>query len=78
MVSKALIRSLVFASCAPTYYENYAASQTFDEARHVEVFNRYLQEKIGIHYPINPSKLLLDKILTDERWILNLLVCKLS
>jgi len=33
------------------------------------VFNRYLQEKIGIHYPINPSlKLLLDKILTDERW----------
>jgi ribonucleotide reductase beta subunit family protein with ferritin-like domain len=47
----------------------YAASQTFDEARHVEVFNKYLQDKIGIHYPINPSlKLLLDKILTDERW----------
>jgi ribonucleotide reductase beta subunit family protein with ferritin-like domain len=58
------------ASCAPTYNAKlYAASQTFDEARHVEVFNRYLQEKIGIHYPINPSlKLLLDKILTDERW----------
>ena len=37
--------------------------------RHVEVFNRYLQEKIGIHYPINPAlKTLLDKILTDERW----------
>ena len=33
------------------------------------MFNRYLQDKIGIHYPINPSlKLLLDKILTDERW----------
>ena len=47
----------------------YAASQTFDEARHVEVFNRYLQEKIGFHYPINPNlKALLDKILTDERW----------
>ncbi len=38
-------------------------------ASHVEVFNRYLQEKIGIHYPINPAlKSLLDKILTDERW----------
>ena len=58
------------ASCAPTFNAKlYAASQTFDEARHVEVFNRYLQEKIGIHYPINPAlKTLLDKILTDERW----------
>ena len=35
----------------------------------VLVFNRYLQEKIGFHYPINPNlKALLDKILTDERW----------
>ena len=66
----ALLVASQLASCAPTYNAKlYAASQTFDEARHVEVFNRYLQEKIGIHYPINPSlKLLLDKILTDERW----------
>ena len=66
----ALLVASQLASCAPTYNTKlYAASQTFDEARHVEVFNRYLQEKIGIHYPINPSlKLLLDKILTDERW----------
>ena len=65
----ALLVASQLASCAPTYNAKlYAASQTFDEARHVEVFNRYLQEKIGIHYPINPSlKLLLDKILTDER-----------
>ena len=57
-------------SCAPTYNAKlYAASQTFDEARHVEVFNKYLQDKIGIHYPINKNlKMLLDKILTDERW----------
>ena len=41
---------------APTYNAKlYAASQTFDEARHVEVFNRYLQEKIGMHYPL-PEK----------------------
>ena len=66
----ALLVASQLASCAPTYNAKlYAASQTFDEARHVEVFNRYLQEKIGIHYPIIPSlKLLLDKILTDERW----------
>ena len=66
----ALLVASQLASCAPTYNGKlYAASQSFDEARHVEVFNRYLQEKIGIHYPINPNlKLLLDKILTDERW----------
>ena len=66
----ALLVASQLASCAPTYNAKlYAASQTFDEARLVEVFNRYLQEKIGIHYPVNPSlKLLLDKILTDERW----------
>ena len=66
----ALLVASQLASCAPTYDAKlYAASQTFDEARHVEVFNRYLQEKIGIHYPINPAlKSLLDKILTDERW----------
>ena len=66
----ALLVASQLASCAPTYNAKlYAASQTFDEARHVEVFNKYLQDKIGIHYPINPNlKLLLDKILTDERW----------
>jgi hypothetical protein len=66
----ALLVASQIASCAPTFNAKmYAASQTFDEARHVEVFNRYLQEKIGFHYPINPNlKALLDKILTDERW----------
>ena len=66
----ALLVASQLASCAPSYNAKlYAASQTFDEARHVEVFNKYLQDKIGIHYPINPNlKLLLDKILTDERW----------
>ena len=66
----ALLVASQIASCAPTFNAKlYAASQTFDEARHVEVFNRYLQEKIGFHYPINANlKALLDKILTDERW----------
>ena len=66
----ALLVASQLVSCAPTFNAKmYAASQTFDEASHVEVFNRYLQEKIGFHYPINPNlKALLDKILTDERW----------
>jgi hypothetical protein len=66
----ALLVASQIVSCAPTFNAKmYAASQTFDEARHVEVFNRYLQEKVGFHYPINPNlKALLDKILTDERW----------
>jgi hypothetical protein len=71
----ALLVASQLTSCAPTYNAKlYAASQTFDEARHVEVFNRYLQEKIGMHYPINKNlKMLLDKILTDERWDLKLI-----
>jgi len=47
----------------------YAASQTMDEARHVEVFSRYLREKLEWEWPINPNlKKLLDIILTDSRW----------
>ena len=44
----ALLVASQLTSCAPTFYAKlYAASQTFDEARHVEGFNRYLKEKIG-------------------------------
>jgi hypothetical protein len=66
----ALLVSSQLVSCAPTYDAKlYASSQTFDEARHVEVFNRYLQEHVKINYPINRHlKALMDKILTDERW----------
>ena len=39
------------------------------QARHVEVFNKYLQERIGWNYPVMPGlKALLDKILSDPRW----------
>jgi hypothetical protein len=66
----ALLVASQLVSCAPSFGAKlYAASQTFDEARHVEVFNRYLQNKVGFTYPISRSlKLLLDKILTDARW----------
>jgi hypothetical protein len=47
----------------------YAASQVVDEARHVDVYNRYLRTKIGFHYQVNPHlKTLLDWILKDSRW----------
>ena len=47
----------------------YAATQVVDEARHVEVFARYLDEKLSGHYPINAHlRLLLDDIVNDSRW----------
>jgi hypothetical protein len=40
-----------------------------DEARHVEVFAKYLDEKLSGHYPINAHLgLLLDDIVNDSRW----------
>ena len=47
----------------------YAATQVMDEARHVEVFARYLDEKLGSQYGINDNlKGILDDILADPRW----------
>jgi hypothetical protein len=47
----------------------YAATQVMDEARHVEVFGRYLDEKLGRQYRINDNlKGILDDILRDSRW----------
>ena len=66
----ALLVASQLASCAPTFNAKlYAASQTFDEARHVEAFNKYLQTRIQRTWPIGRAlKGLLDKILTDPRW----------
>ena len=47
----------------------YAATQVMDEARHVEVFAKYLNEKLSGNYPVNTHlKLLLDDIVADSRW----------
>jgi hypothetical protein len=47
----------------------YASTQVMDEARHVEVFAKYLDEKLTGHYPINAHlKMLLDDIINDSRW----------
>jgi hypothetical protein len=46
----------------------YAATQTIDEARHVEAYKRLL-EKFGVAYPMTkPLKDLIDQTLRDSRW----------
>ncbi|MGW7664562.1 ferritin-like domain-containing protein [Streptomyces sp. NPDC054756] len=47
----------------------YSATQTMDEARHAEIYGRFLHEKIGMVYPINDSlQALLGDTLRDSRW----------
>lgn len=46
-----------------------AATQTVDEARHVQVFARYLDEKLQASHPVDPALAeLLAQILGDGRW----------
>lgn len=47
----------------------YAATQVMDEARHVEVYERYLSEKLKRKYPVNRylDQLLRD-LIGDSRW----------
>ena len=47
----------------------YAATQVMDEARHVEMYAKYVNEKLELAYPINPNlKALLNDVIADERW----------
>ncbi|HXQ19818.1 MAG TPA: ferritin-like domain-containing protein [Acidimicrobiales bacterium] len=47
----------------------YAATQVIDEARHVEVYSRYLHEKVQLTYPLNPNlESLLADVISDSRW----------
>ncbi len=47
----------------------YASTQVVDEARHVEVFSRYLREKLDGEYTVNAElQLLIDDVLGDDRW----------
>jgi hypothetical protein len=46
-----------------------AVSQAGDEARHVEVFSRYLKENVPDPYPVSPPlESLLTDIIADSRW----------
>ncbi len=47
----------------------YASTQVMDEARHLEVFAKYLDTKLSGHYPVNAHlRMLLDDIIGDARW----------
>ena len=47
----------------------YAATQTMDEARHTEVFAKYLHTKLGDAYPMSPPlEASIDALITDRRW----------
>lgn len=66
----ALLASAQIVDSVPWYEaKQYGATQVMDEARHVEVYRRFIQEKLEHEYPVNPQlKELLDAILTDSRW----------
>ncbi len=47
----------------------YAATQVMDEARHVEMYAKYVDDKLDLAYPINQHlKALLNDVIGDERW----------
>lgn len=47
----------------------YASTQTMDEARHTEVFAKYLQTKLGDPYPMSPYlEEQVTTLLEDSRW----------
>ncbi|MBX3216033.1 MAG: ferritin-like domain-containing protein [Labilithrix sp.] len=47
----------------------YGATQVMDEGRHVEVFHRYLDEKLCKLYQLNDNLfVIIDALMTDSRW----------
>jgi hypothetical protein len=66
----ALLATAQIVDSVPWYEgKQYGATQVMDEARHVEVYRRFIQEKLGVEYDVNRElKKLLDQILLDSRW----------
>ena len=66
----ALMTSAAVTHAVPDYDAKlYAATQTMDEARHVEVYDRYIK-KLAITYPISPwLKELIDATLSSGHYI---------
>ncbi|MGH7297460.1 MAG: ferritin-like domain-containing protein, partial [Polyangiaceae bacterium] len=47
----------------------YGATQVMDEGRHVEVFHRYVEDKLGKLYQINDNLfVIIDALMSDSRW----------
>jgi len=66
----AMVAAARLAEVAPSLEsKSCAAIQAADEARHVEVFSRYLHEKLHTIYPVSAAlESLLQDILGDSRW----------
>jgi hypothetical protein len=66
----ALMTAAALTHAVPDYEGKlYAATQTMDEARHVEVYERYIR-KIAIVYPLGEwLKKLIDDTLTASHWV---------
>ncbi len=66
----ALMTAAALTHAVPDYEGKlYAATQTMDEARHVEVYERYIH-KLAIVYPISPwLKKLIDVTLQADHWV---------
>jgi hypothetical protein len=66
----ALMTSAALTHAVPDYEGKlYAATQTMDEARHVEVYERYIR-KLAILYPMSPwLKDLIDRTLRADHWV---------
>jgi hypothetical protein len=66
----ALMTAAALTHAAPDYEGKlYAATQTMDEARHVEAYNSYIQ-KLAIIYPISPwLKSVIDDTLQADHWV---------
>ena len=66
----ALMTAAALTHAVPDYEGKlYAATQTMDEARHVEVYERYIRT-LAIGYPISPwLKDLIDATLQSDHWV---------
>ena len=66
----ALMTAAALTHAVPDYEGKlYAATQTMDEARHVEVYERYIR-KLAIVYPMSKAlKAVIDTTLKADRWV---------
>jgi hypothetical protein len=66
----ALMTAAALTHAVPDYEGKlYAATQTMDEARHVEVYERYIR-KLAIVYPMSRGlKAVIDTTLKADRWV---------
>src|SRR6266545_7510956 len=57
----------------------FQATQVMDEARHNEVLERYIAQRLGgLHYPMpDNERVLFDSILTDSRWYIKTIALQL-